>query len=210
MTQKMKTETIESKMIKVIFLDLDGVLNGYTIFTDFFFRVCMKLHLRKLFRKLYNPFGIHRNKVMRLIDIVYKTDAKIVLIASLKKDWYRDYDDNHPNIQKLKYYFAKYGIEVIGITEDVFRDGHTRRGMEILKYLSDMGEYNSPYTITSFVILDDENFDYSDYPLLKDKVVITSKTGDIKGNIYEDAGLKRKHVKQAIEILNRNDKYIRK
>lgn len=179
---------------KVIFLDVDGVLNGYSTFIALCYKAFKKLHLLRFVKKHYDLFGVHTNKVRRLAKIVKATDAKVVISSSWRSTWYDPYEEKDKSDKQLEDKLKQFNIEVIGITP---RRQDGKRGLEILSYLNEHEE------IDSFVILDDEDFDIKDW--FNNEFVCTSKDGKITGAWYENAGLKRKHVKQAIKILNERE-----
>lgn len=153
--------------MKVIFLDVDGVLN------------CQKTEA-----KCRGFIGVDSKKVKLLKKIVDATDAKIVLSSSWKIGWWKyhkeDQDqEGHYLDQKLK----REGLRIIDKTTDPDCE---RRGEGILNWLDD-------HIVESFVILDDEVFDYEQCNIM-DRLVKTSFYDD-------DGGLQERHVEQAINIL---------
>ena len=68
--------------MKVIFLDIDGVLNGYNKWNTLGFDISKFLHIEKFYKKIVEPFGVHERKVKRLAKIVKRTGAKIVMSSS--------------------------------------------------------------------------------------------------------------------------------
>lgn len=152
--------------MKVIFLDIDGVLN------------CQSSQ-----SSCHGMVGIDNDKVKRLKEIVKSTGAKIVLISTWKTDWQKllkeqqgymtDYLD-----KKLK----RQGLVIMDKTEDT----SVNRGQGILAWLDGK-------KIESFVILDDEDFDYQEANIA-DRVVKTSFYND-------NGGLQEGEMKQAIEKL---------
>ena len=184
--------------MKIIFLDIDGVLNGYNKFTCVIYNIAKQLHLLSLLRKHHDIFGVHETKVKRLSKIVKKTGAKIVISSSWRYAWARRNDKDTTNdIKKLERLFNKYNIEVIGITGTIPSElTSSHRELEIKKWLDD----NKELGIESFVVLDDEQFDLQRF--IGKELVQTSDSTYIKGEWNENTGLKRKHVKQAIKILN--------
>lgn len=121
--------------MKVIFLDVDGVLNCETT-TD----------------SVGNYIGIENKKVKLLAKIVLNTNAEIVLTSTWKECWYREeskkalQDDlaNH-----LEDKLHTYGLYVLDKTNDRAFD----RGEGILRW-------NREHNIKQFVILDDNLFDF--------------------------------------------------
>lgn len=182
--------------MKIIFLDIDGVLNGYGLYDHLVIKISNFLHIRNIGRKLIDPFGVHYFKVKRLAKIVHTTGSEIVMSSTWKGAFF-DKTCDAEDIIKLRRLFKKFNINVIDKT------GHDRnaiRGQEISDWL-----YNAMklYPIESFVIIDDETCDIVDfYP---DRIVKTACKPHnyiIKGHWTKRTGLKHKHVKQAIKILN--------
>ena len=124
--------------MKVVFLDIDGVLNE-----------------EKSRSRCCGYLGIDDKKVENLAKIVEETNAKIVLISTWKDDW-RKTDKSHQGImanyldKKLK----KQGLVALDKTKSIDKNGfHFSRGEGILQYLADN-------KVEKYVILDDYQFDY--------------------------------------------------
>lgn len=182
---------------KIIFLDIDGVLNGYNFWTLFGWSIACKLNIKEWYRKhVRKPFGIHEEKVRRLSKIVKKTNAKVVMSSSWRFGWWKTpYEKQFEDQKQLTDLLNKYNIEVIDITG---RSPDGRRDKEIKAWIK-----NHIDEIYSFVILDDENFDLKCF--VGNRLVQTQSTINIpfiKGQFSECAGLKWKHVKKAISILS--------
>lgn len=114
--------------IKVIFLDVDGVLNS-----------------RKTIRRTKGGYTFVGSRQMkRLKRIVSETGAKVVLSS----DWRYDRNDPRYNSDflELKNELLKYGIRLYGYTPEL---PSAHRGMEIDCWLKEHGE------VCNFVILDD-------------------------------------------------------
>ena len=168
--------------MKVIFLDIDGVLNSEQFFIKNHEEVInfYKTHEYDsddidLLIKL-QMFDIDFAKVAMLKNVIDDTNAKIVVTSSWKK-------------LKVFPYIAdkliKYGLPIIGYTIDNGFD----RGSGINKYLSE-------HEINDYVILDDDIFD--DY----DEEIINKL---VKTNFY-DGGLKDIHVCELIKRLKKSEK----
>jgi len=152
--------------MRVIFLDIDGVLNANDDFGG---------------KKKPNPYvssddgyrycGISTSKVKRLKWIVDKTDAKIVLVSSWKGD-YEDYLRNHTN-RVGKYLYNKLRKQELRIFDTTYRfslDFHSYRGTEISTWLANQKE-----PVESWVVLDDEIFrDYRESII--PNLILTSET----------------------------------
>lgn len=123
--------------MKIIFLDIDGVLNS-----DDFFEGTANSDLQGIERE------IDVEKIKLLKKAIDETGAKIVLSSSwryMKK------------VQDLKELLSQYGISITGSTS--FIEG--KRGLEINQWLIEHPD------VVDFVILDDEIFDSYDEKLLK-------------------------------------------
>ena len=173
-------------MKKVIFLDVDGVLNSS--------------------RTLYEDISLEDDLISNLKELVDKTDAKIILSSS----WRLSTEAVATLIDKLD----KFGLAISGMTYDgvdldwlekyefdvtkkyldtKFDYDENRqikithdRGAEIFKWLHDHDD-------CAYVILDDEIEDIK--PYFSESVIVKTS--------YK-AGLTKEDVKKAIQILNKN------
>ena len=183
-----------TRYLNVIFLDIDGVLNGYNFWNLLGWDIISKFksdRLKGWYRELTEPFGVHESKVKRLAKIVHKTDAQVVISSS----WRFSLQSSNltDNDKRLLDLFDKYNIEIYDYTP---RSENGLRYNEIMTWLYGHCE------VKNFVILDDENFDLQCF--IGDRLVQTSSVPRgymIKGRWYENTGLKNKHVRQAIKIL---------
>ena len=162
--------------IKLIFLDVDGVLN------------CSSTKDR-----CGRYVGIDSEKAVLLKKLVEKTNARIILISTWKEWWYKephlkDKQDILANYLDNK--FAEQGLKISDKADDYHSFG---RGDGILKYLRKLGKLG--INVEKFVIFDDETFDYKPMKLTR-YLVRTS---------YDKKGLEDKHIKKALEILNPNE-----
>ena len=161
--------------MKVIFLDIDGVLNTY--YTK---------------ETIEQYTFVSEDKILLLKELIDKTDAKIVLSSTWRRGWLcKECDDpemlTSGDLQDVRLFnalqakLAEYDIHMLGYTDDF-----GLRGEEIDLWLKQWdGE-----PIESFVILDDmsgaELRPHSRY------LIQTSMS----------EGLNEKHVARAIKILN--------
>lgn len=188
------------EFLKIIFLDVDGVLNGYNYWNTLGWRIaCVTKseRIRSWYRNITDPCGVHENKVKRLARIVKATHAKVVMSSSWRFGWWNTpYEEQYKDQRKLTDLLKKYNIEVIDITP-CSREG--KRDKEILSWLS-----KHENEVDRFIILDDENsllraFDDDERFI---QTVSVHKRVMIWSHCSEDIGLKRKHVRKAIKVLN--------
>ena len=181
---------------KIIFLDIDGVLNGYNYINITLFSFFSKIGKLEWIKKRIDIFGIHRRKVILLHWIVKLTGAKIVMSSSWRGYfWKVPFDQKDIRQKRLESMLNRYHIEVIDITPT---SPDYNRGNEIITWLS-----RHENEVDSFVILDDER---RDLEILKDRLVLTSalKPGQIiTGKAFENTGLHIWHVFKAVHILNK-------
>ena len=139
--------------MKVIFLDIDGVVNCY----DTKERAPSKV------------VGVEQRLITHIKEIVDATGAKLVLSSTWRKDWAFDLM-NGKDWHYLRDEFAKQGLQFLDYTPSR-RDSH--RGEEIKEWLE-----NTDYDVESYVIIDDEMFDIWD--LHEGHMVQTSAMTGIK------------------------------
>lgn len=157
--------------IKIIFLDVDGELTY------------KNYHNKK-------TANIDIEKVKLLKEICDKTGAKVVISSS----WRGSEDYTPKRYHVLIEILLKNGVEVLGDTPylrteiigDKCKYG-TGRAAEIQKWINE-------HEVESFVILDDEDWQWSDYGY---------ENNWIQPTWFGDGGLKREHVDMAINILNK-------
>ncbi len=160
--------------MKVIFLDCDGCLN--TAYSK---------------SKFEGYTGFDDDKLERLKQIVDATSAKIVISSTWRLGYNKDGHRLYKFSEYMKNKFTEHGMEIYDVTPD---NGHNGmfRGTEIKDWLSKHDD------VENFIIIDDENFDFS-YEKLGSKWI---QTQYYRG----DGGIQPKHVKRAIKMLNGNDK----
>lgn len=140
--------------MKVIFLDIDGVLNTPSSES-----------------RCGEYIGIDDEKVEKLKKIVEKTKAEIVLISTWKKYWRKE-----EKLKPLQDYSATYldeklakqGLKAIDKTKDKADGRYLSRGESILEYVC-------RNNVENYIILDDCQFDY-DGCYLSDKLIKTNQT----------------------------------
>lgn len=183
----------------IIFLDIDGVLNGYNKWNLLGWKIVNFLNIKSLrlwYKHISEPFGIHESKVRRLAKIVKATDAKIVMSSSWRYGWWNlPYEEQYEDQKQLTDLLNKHNIEVIDITPTL-KSG--ARGQEICQWLS-----KHKNMVNSFIILDDEASDMSPFTTSPRFIQTSEVPKDvmIMGRPNENTGLKRKHIKPAIRQL---------
>lgn len=133
--------------MRVIFLDIDGVVN------------CWDTKERAPSRVI----GVEQRLIAHIKKIIDATGAKIVLSSTWRKDWAFDLLDGKDWIY-LRDEFAKQGLYFLDYTPSR-RDSH--RGEEIKEWLE-----STDYEVSSYVVIDDEMYDI--WELHEDHMVQTS------------------------------------
>ena len=158
---------------KVIFLDVDGVLNSHSTKDS-----CM------------GYIGVEDKKVALLKEIVDATKASIVLVSSWKANWTNNFCFKESQDEMAVYLDQKLAKQGLSIKDKTIDGSQYYRGKGILRYIEMQKEVG--VDIKKFVILDDEMFDYFETKMTK-YLVQTS---------FEQNGLEEKHVRKAIEKLS--------
>lgn len=171
--------------MNIIFLDVDGELTYSNYSND-------------------ETENIDIEKVKLLKEICDKSNAKVVISSS-----WRGSDTYTPKIYyTLIDILTSNDIEVLGDTphiqtefENEVPESIAITTLEDLPYLkvkhgtgraAEIQKWISEHDVSNFVILDDEDYDWSDYGYDKHWIQPTW---------FGDGGLKREHVNKAIEIL---------
>lgn len=177
--------------MKVIFLDIDGVLNTEETYD--------KLYKSKGFLGIYD-IEIDKFRLEYLKQIIDNTDAKIVLSSSFR---YFFTKENHKivptNLKSKKLYdlLLKYGIEIYDITPTQKKS----REEEIQSWL-----YNRE-DIENFIIIDDDGDSFYE---LHDKLIQTSKVRQnyLLTFMKESFGLCERHISEILDRLNKKNKVL--
>lgn len=154
--------------MKFIALDVDGVLNN------------RGTHAIEKTPSGYT--GIEDRFVKILRKIVDETGAEIVLSSDWKEDYAKQTRDGLYLADKL----AAEGLSIVGITTDI--DSY-RRGEGIIDYLETL--LNEGESVESFVVIDDNEFDFHELELTP-------------GFVHTDSilGLTNANMLQAVYVLN--------
>lgn len=167
--------------MKVIFLDVDGVLNSI----DDLMKYREKNNIKGSI--LYDDIANERVELLK--QLVEKSNAKIVISSSWRMGWIRNGKPKEYNkeglLYKLDTKLKEFGLSFIDVTPYLWKEnGHYDRGDEIRTWLQKHPE------VTNFVILDDESdmCEFTDTNLVK--------------TTYQH-GLLQEHVDKALRILNK-------
>lgn len=178
--------------MKVIVLDVDGELT-YSGYSN---------------RETHN---IDIEKVKLLKQIVDNTGAKILLSSSWKQGYNKETSYKTNFYKVLENMLAKCDLYIYDITDDIpeniqntnrktmdFSDlttleieHGTGRGAEVDKWINE-------HDVESYVILDDEDWDWKDYGMADNWIQPSWHD--------EDGGLHIEHIEKAIKILNKGEK----
>lgn len=176
--------------MKVIFLDIDGVLNTSETFK----------RRRKEYEKTKRwNIEIDLKRVARLKYIINMTGAKIVLSSSWRlfgEFKNGEYISKSKQLNELLNLFNSFGIKIYDITPHL--DYGSKRDKEIMKWLKGKD-------IETFVVIDDETSFLMEF--VGNELVKTSflPDGEMLMNMDDCAGLCEEHVNRSIAILNSNE-----
>lgn len=123
--------------MKIIFLDIDGVLNS-------------AVYDRQ---RTLSDGNIDKTRLVLVKELVDKTGAKIVLSSSWRDHWEKNPEDLDDVGKELVSVFAEAGLEIYGKTPKV---GYLERSEEIRMWLKE-----NP-GVTHFVALDDHGYNWGD------------------------------------------------
>ncbi len=125
--------------MKVIYLDIDGVLN------------CSDTKAR-----IMDRVGLDGKLLGNLKKVVEKTDAKIVLISTWKEGWVKDKVKKPFQSSFARYLdekFSAHNLKVFDKTDSRADGEFLSRGEGILRY-------NEKNGVDDFIIIDDFQYDY--------------------------------------------------
>ena len=126
--------------MKIIFLDIDGVLNS-----DRYDRE----------QGIYEAGIIDVSRVALIKEIIDKTDAKVVLTSTWRHHWDKDEAKRDRLGKEIDDAFKKYNVEIYDKTPRLGM--FTDRADEILTYME-----NAQGEIKAFVIVDDSMYRWDD------------------------------------------------
>lgn len=178
--------------MKVIFLDIDGVLiTPESIYKS-------KKHYLETGEEVS---ALDEERVAIIKNIVDRTDAKIVLSSTYKLHFKKN--ENNEVIatsyttKLMENIFAKYSLKIYDLTPN---DYYRRRYKEISLYLES-------HTIDSFLIIDDEGKELSE--VFPDNFIKIKTPYDYDNPGTEEIGLKPYHIKEAIKILSKKNTHFK-
>ena len=176
--------------MKIIFLDIDGVLNTINTF-----------RLRKEEYKKTGKYilAIDECRVEYLKRIIDESEAKIVLTSAWRRDFIKKENKIiavEENAKKLQELFLKYDIEIYDIVSVDY--GDRNREKQIKEWLEKSDD------IEDYIIIDDELCSYKD---LANRVI---KTKFMNNNVLDEngLGLSENHIETAINLLNKKCKVL--
>lgn len=138
--------------MKYIFLDCDGVLNNIN-----YTKKCYKKNGKKPMSMYCTPFDPYNLK--NLAKIVRKTGANIVLTSTWRLD--------KEHMAVLRARLAEYGLRIYDMTDNI----NMIRGVEIKEWLK------SHRDIENYVVIDDEEYNLSNFIDNKHLVIVNSEYG---------------------------------
>ena len=166
--------------MKIIFLDIEGVLNTESTY------------------KQVNEYGIYIDefRIAYLKQIVEQTGAKIVLCSSFrmhfKKEDGKIIANNNMGLA-LEKMFKKYGLKIYDIT---MRNSNLIREGQINVWLA-------KHEVENFIVIDDEPYNYKEF--LRDNFIKTSIINDdeVLKNPNDCIGLSEQHIGESVKKLNK-------
>ena len=175
--------------MKVIFLDVDGVLTTCSY---------------------HNPDTNHINpeKVQILSQTVNRTGAKIVLTSTWKMGYDKDSGKKEDYYNILEKVLTEYGLEIFDITDDIpeknknplpqtfsLKDLDNVEGVHGTGRAAEVEKWIRDHSVEDFVILDDEDHAWKEYEMGKNWIHTCYYGPDCA------AGLLKKHIDKICDIL---------
>lgn len=161
--------------MKVIFLDVDGVLNCLDTF---------KRNHDEWVKTGKRRVDLDLEKIGLLKEIIDETSSEIVLSSTWRLGFDKNLKPVTDHAKELVKLFREYNLEIYDMTPRL----GTKRGIEIKKWLSDNPE------VTDFVILDDDS-DMEEY----------NETNLVQTNFYEGGLLEKHKdkIKEILHIKDK-------
>ena len=174
--------------MKIIFLDIDGVLNTSETF---------RKRRQKYKETKILDIEIDLDRVARLKYIINMTGAKIVLTSAWRLSLIRKNGDFLTYSNETKQFLdilKSFGLSIYDKTSNI----NQKRYLEIKEWLKGKN-------IESFVIIDDETSDLIEFCNNELVKTIFLKNDGMLENVDSCIGLCDEHVDKAIAILNNNE-----
>lgn len=162
--------------MRIIFLDVDGVINSDETEDRYCGWIGIDSTLVKKLRIIYDK----SNEV---------EETRIVISSSWRYEKIRKHYQSDGSYDYLLSRLKEEDMEVIGNTPMDKQSGW-HRGREILSWLEE-----TDIDVSTFVILDDEKFDFLEEGINLEKNLVITRS-------FEDEGLTDKSVDRALKILN--------
>lgn len=182
-----------NKSRNIVFLDVDGVLNGYDRFWYAIFCLFKVTKSKKLMDYWHTHLGCSAwaHKVFYLSIITHLTHSDVVLSSCWRMRWETH---NSPKRMRLKKLFKRFGVNVVDTTIQKYLNG---RGEEISLWLS---EHGNP---KNYIIIDDETCDQLEHldHIIKTRNPKLANTDMIQGGVSEKTGLRVHHIFKAIRLM---------
>ena len=162
--------------MNVLFLDVDGVLNSYSFYNS-------------LSPEEKRTIPIDNSCLARVKRIVDASGALIVLTSSWRGGWDPDPARMELEGRILTDLFDKHGLSIYSKTPDTYPGN---RAMEIIQWMKDQAK-----KIHKYVILDDVDYNWSDYHMARHWVPTD----------YYQGGLTDTETEKAIELFGKSSFY---
>lgn len=179
--------------MNVIFLDVDGVLNGCNPWFQLIIMFWDAFHLpTKIAADFMDIYGVHERKVKRLAKICKLTGAKIVMTSTWRDAVWKN--SKMPDVQKLIRLFKKYDIEIFDITKHLtLEDHYMERPEEIKEWIRRHQE------VRRFIIIDDEHIRTLEHYQIR----TSNYKFDGGAGKWTWEGLRHKNIKEAVNLMKR-------
>lgn len=175
----------KGESMRIIFLDVDGVLNNEKN-TIFMYRILGKKRYLKKINEDFDIFDMRSVRYMAKLIDYFEGDIKLVISST----WRTNKDAVNKIIEKISIFMKSYNVPV-DVTEV---DKNRIRGLEIQHYLENNNLLDSEY-----VIIDDDTAD-----------IIGDKYNGMDFNPHfvwcnNKYGFQRKEYKKALKILKEDN-----
>lgn len=175
--------------MKVILLDIDGVLNtGDTTYEIPGTSILIDIHRLTYVKRIMDETGAKIVSVSSLTGPIGFTKAEMSFYANTKPAQY------------FLDFFKEHGIEIYDIIQRIHRGNRQK----------DIDEWLENNDIESFVIIDDDVCQYSEE--MRPYIIKTSNIpwNQMVMDMRDYEGLKEEQIEEAIQILNRKEKVLKK